>query len=85
MLVSKDVRAALRNVELEETPLGIVYYTDAVQSKKVKIVATFLEESHEPIVYYQAQCSDKKVAKHFYTWLQSATTEKILQAHGFQK
>lgn len=84
MLVSKDVRAALRNVELEETPLGIVYYTDAVQSKKVKTVATFPEESHEPIVYYQARCTDKKVAKHFYTWLQSATTKKILQAHGFQ-
>tara|TARA_B110000967_G_scaffold208086_1_gene259155 strand:+ start:10874 stop:11686 length:813 start_codon:yes stop_codon:yes gene_type:complete len=85
MLVSKDVRTALRNVELEEAPLGIVYFTDAVQSKKVKIVAAFLEESHEPIVYYQAQCSDKKLAKHFYTWLQSATTEKILQAYGFQK
>ena len=85
MLVSKDVRAALRNVELEETPLGIVYYTDAVQSKKVKTVAIFPEESHEPIVYYQARCSDKKVAKHFYIWLQSATTEKILMAHGFQK
>jgi molybdate transport system substrate-binding protein len=46
-----DVRAALAFVERGECALGIVYATDALVSQKVRVVATFPAESHDPIVY----------------------------------
>ncbi len=46
-----DVRGALAFVERGETPLGIVYVTDARVSTKVKIVGVFPASSHSPIVY----------------------------------
>lgn len=46
-----DVRSALAFVERGECQVGIVYKTDALISQKVKIVGTFPENSHKPIVY----------------------------------
>lgn len=46
-----NVRSALVFVAREETPLGIVYLTDAKSEPKVKIVAAFPADSHPPIVY----------------------------------
>ena len=34
-----------------EAPLGIVYATDAQIDKKVRVVATFPDNSHAPITY----------------------------------
>ena len=41
---AEDVRGALALVERNEAPLGIVYGSDAVASKGVKVVATFPEK-----------------------------------------
>ncbi|MBL6453753.1 molybdate ABC transporter substrate-binding protein [Belnapia sp. T6] len=46
-----NVRSALLLVERGEAPLGIVYATDAVASRGVKLVGTFPAESHVPITY----------------------------------
>ncbi len=46
-----DVRNALAFVESGECPAGIVYATDAAISRKVEVVATFPDDSHQPIVY----------------------------------
>jgi molybdate transport system substrate-binding protein len=46
-----DVRTALNFVERGECAAGIVYSTDAAISDKVETVATFPEDTHEPIVY----------------------------------
>ncbi len=35
----------------EKRPLGIVYQTDATAEPKVKIVDTFPEDTHPPIIY----------------------------------
>ena len=51
LLPAKDVRSALMVVEMSEAPLGIVYATDAQKSKKVKIIGTFPEQSHQPVIY----------------------------------
>ncbi len=51
LLPAKDVRAALLLVERGEAEAGIVYATDARASKAVRIVATFPEASHQPILY----------------------------------
>ncbi|MEM7190831.1 MAG: molybdate ABC transporter substrate-binding protein, partial [Pseudomonadota bacterium] len=45
------VRSALAIVERGETPLGIVYATDAAITENVEVVAAMPEESHQPIVY----------------------------------
>jgi len=46
-----NVRSALMFVAREEAPLGIVYLTDAKSEPKVKVVATFGDDTHPPIVY----------------------------------
>jgi molybdate transport system substrate-binding protein len=46
-----SVRAALLLVSRGEAPLGIVYQTDAAADPNVKIVATFPDGSHPPIIY----------------------------------
>src|SRR5436309_3639537 len=51
---AQDVRAALVLVSRGEAPLGIVYQTDAAADKNVKVIATFPEASHPPIVYPMA-------------------------------
>lgn len=48
---TENVRAALALVARGEAPLGIVYLTDAVAEPKVKVVATFPEDTHPPIIY----------------------------------
>jgi molybdate transport system substrate-binding protein len=46
-----NVRTALIFVERGEVPLGIVYTTDALIDKKVRIVDTFPANTHLPITY----------------------------------
>lgn len=48
---ARDVRAALALVAHDETPLGIVYGSDASSEPRVKIVARFPTASHKSIVY----------------------------------
>lgn len=46
-----NVRAALALVARGETPLGVVYRTDAMAEKNVRVVDTFPAGTHPPIVY----------------------------------
>ena len=48
---AENVRAALALVSRGEAPFGIVYSTDALSDKGVKIVDTFPPDSYPPIVY----------------------------------
>jgi molybdate transport system substrate-binding protein len=48
---AENVRAALLFVARGEAPLGIVYQTDAASEPNVKIVGTFPENTHPPIIY----------------------------------
>ena len=48
---AESVRAALALVARGEAPLGIVYRTDALAEKEVKVVDAFPEATHPPIVY----------------------------------
>src|SRR5215813_9731272 len=48
---AENVRATLLLVSRGETPLGIVYRTDAVADKGVKILDTFPGNTHPPIIY----------------------------------
>ena len=48
---TRNVRLALALVQRGEAPLGIVYYTDAIQTGQVRIVATFNGALHAPVAY----------------------------------
>src|SRR5215831_20577369 len=47
---AENVRAALLLVSRRETPAGIVYQTDAAADPNVKIIGTFPEDTHPPII-----------------------------------
>lgn len=85
ILPAKDVRSALMVVEMKEVPLGIVYRTDAQKSNKVKILNTFPEVSHDSIMYFAGICNNNKVAKEFFTYLNSDSTKTIWMKYGFKK
>jgi molybdate transport system substrate-binding protein len=48
---AENVRTALALVARAEAALGIVYQTDALAEPKVRIVDTFPQDAHPPIVY----------------------------------
>ena len=48
---ANDVRAALALVAQGQSPLGIVYETDAAAEPKVKVVGVFPYDTHPPIIY----------------------------------
>jgi molybdate transport system substrate-binding protein len=80
-----NVRAALAFVARGEAPLGIVYQTDANAEPAVKVVATFPEDSHPPIVYPVALTAASKNpdAKAFYDFLVSDEAKPAFLKQGF--
>lgn len=82
---AENVRVALAYVARGETPLGIVYGTDAKSDPQVKVVDTFPADSHEPIVYPAAltAASSNDAAKAFLDYLSSAEAAAIFQGQGF--
>ncbi len=73
-----NVRAALALVARGEAPLGIVYRTDALVEKKVRIVAEFPANSHAPIIYPVATTATAQVgAADFALFLMSPTAQAI--------
>src|SRR3546814_1086552 len=69
----ENVRAALLLVARGETPLGVVYGSDALVEPRVKVLATFPESSHPPIVYPVAKvkASAHPQAAAFVLWLRT--------------
>lgn len=82
---AENVRAALLLVSRGEAPLGIVYSTDAVAEPGVKIVATFPEGSHPPIIYPVALTKEASNAdaKAFLDFLRSAKARTSFEKQGF--
>jgi len=80
-----DVRAALILVSRGEAPLGIVYETDAKVDPKVRIVDTFPDDSHKPILYPVAvvKTSKNPDAAKFVTYLSSPAAKEIFVKYGF--
>lgn len=81
---ARDVRLALALVQRGETPLGIVYYTDAIQSGQVRIVATFDGALHAPIEYQLvATRSANKAAIKLLNYLASDANGAVYRKFGF--
>ncbi len=82
---AEDVRGALALVERSEAPLGIVYGSDAVASKGVKVVGTFPEASHQKVEYPLAIVDGHRNAavSAFYDYLKGPEASAIFQRYGF--
>jgi molybdate transport system substrate-binding protein len=80
-----NVRAALALVETGAVSLGIVYATDALASRRVRVVAGFPPESNPPIVYETALLRehDTPAARRLYACMRGAGAARILERHGF--
>ena len=80
----ENVRVALALVARGEAPLGIVYATDAKVEKQVKIVGTFPDGSHPPIIYPMAATANAKPdAARYLAFLRSAAAKTIFERYGF--
>lgn len=82
---AENVRATLLLVSRGEAPLGIVYQTDAVADKGVKILGTFPDSSHPPIIYpiaAVASSTDPGDANYI-AYLKSAAAGVVFEKHGF--
>jgi len=79
-----NVRAALAFVARGESPLGIVYETDALVDENVRVVATFPADSHPPIVYPAALTTRAKPgADAFLAFARGTAGREIFKRYGF--
>lgn len=83
---SDDVRSALALVARGESPLGVVYASDAVAEKGVRVVDTFPAASHKPIIYPAAAVADSDNSRDgdFLAFLKSDEAAKIFKRWGFK-
>ena len=82
----ENVRAALEFVARGDTPLGIVYRTDARAEPRVKVVGVFADGTHAPIVYPAASirdAADPKAAVAFLAYLHGPRAAAIFRKAGF--
>jgi len=82
---AENVRAALAYVARGETPLGIVYATDADVEPGVKIIGAFPEDSYPPIIYPVAATATSRNAQvtRYLHFLQTPAAKAIFEKYGF--
>jgi molybdate transport system substrate-binding protein len=84
LAMAENVRATLAFVARGETPVGIVYETDAKIEPNVKIVGVFPEGSHEPVTYPVAATANAKPATDRYlSFLRTNAAKAIFEKYGF--
>ena len=84
LAMAENVRATLAFVARGETPIGIVYETDAKVEPKVKIVGVFPDGSHPPITYpVAATTTAKAAAARYLAFLRSGDAKAIFEKYGF--
>ena len=83
---ASDVRGALALVERGETPLGVVYATDAMAGEHVHQLGLFPANSHDPITYPAALVGKhpSPQARAFLKWLGSEEAESTFRQYGFE-
>ncbi len=82
---AENVRATLAYVARGETPLGIVYATDAHVEPKVKVIGVFPVGSHPAITYPVAGIAASKNAHvtRYLHFLQTPAAKAIFEKYGF--
>jgi molybdate transport system substrate-binding protein len=84
-LVRADsVRSALAFVDRGEAALGIVYATDALVDKNVRVVDMFPADSHMPIIYPAALTTGARAdALKFLAYIRGPAGDLAFQHYGF--
>lgn len=80
------VRAALARVEQGICPAGIVYASDALSSRRVRVAFTFPETAHSPILYPVALVTgsdNQEEARKYLEFLISGEAGQVFVDHGF--
>jgi molybdate transport system substrate-binding protein len=81
---AENVRAALAFVARGEALLGIVYETDALAQKRVRIVADFPADTHPPIRYPIALTAHGGPgAQQFVDFVRSKPAGEVFRKYGF--
>jgi molybdate transport system substrate-binding protein len=82
---AENVRATLAFVARGETPIGIVYETDARIEPKVKIVGMFPDGSYPPVTYPVAETTSSKDANvgKYLSFLRTQAAKTIFDKYGF--
>ena len=81
---AENVRAALEYVARGEVPLGIVYRTDALAEKRVRVVDVFPADTHPPITYPLAlTVAAQSQASAFIDFLGSEQARQMFVQRGF--
>jgi len=83
---AENVRAALALVAHDESPLGIVYETDAREEPKVKIAARIDPRLHPAIVYPAAATRGAPaLAREYLDYLATPAAMAVFARHGFSR
>ncbi len=82
--MADNVRAALLLVSRGEAALGIVYATDAKVEPGVKIIGTFPDGSHPPVIYpVAATATAKPDATGYLQFLREKVARDMFEKYGF--
>jgi molybdate transport system substrate-binding protein len=82
---AENVRATLAFVARNETPLGIVYATDAKIEPKVKIVGEFPDDAYPPVTYPATETGANKnaAAARYLAFLRTGAAKAVFEKYGF--
>ena len=81
---AENVRATLAFVARGETPLGIVYATDAKIEPKVKIIGVFPDNSYPTVTYpVAATATSQPAALRYLQFLHSGAAKDIFEKYSF--
>jgi molybdate transport system substrate-binding protein len=81
---AENVRTALMYVVRGEAPLGIVYASDALLDRRVRVVDTFPAKTYPPIVYPVALTrSAQDAAAEFMSYLAGPQAQEVFAKDGF--
>jgi molybdate transport system substrate-binding protein len=86
LVLSNNVRQVLSAVESGNVDAGVVYLTDAVTSKEVKIVTIARERWHSPIIYPIAVLNaarNTRLAENFVQYLASPEASTVFKKYKF--
>ncbi len=85
LIRADSVRSAMAFVDRGEAPFGIVYETDALIDKKVRVVDMFPADSHLPIVYPVAlTAAGRADAAKFVDYIRGPAGDLVFKAYGFE-
>jgi len=87
IVLCEHVRQVVDYTARNEVDAGMVFQTDASDSKDVEIIAEAPEQSHKPVLYVIAAIKGSKqeaLAKEFISLLLSDEGRKILKKYGFR-